>query len=557
MKKRYMAAMRKPLIRLCVLTLFLSLFTEQVPAAAATYARQEGWEQQAHTEDKVMVRDNTSDGQNMPLHLSAYETGYVTPAEENNAQGEITPVTPPGIAVNFVDGDYGNKTVTLEWESIENTSGYVIVQETENGWEEVSRTASTKGAVSIAQYGKQYRYIVQAYDDQNQLARASEEIEIVIPRRLKKLHTTALSKTKVKLGWKKSKGANAYQIYKKGNQGNYQLVKTVKKTHARLKVKNNAAYRFKVIPIFMGSIGVVQSKADSITFRNKEFVSLDHQKYSYSEMKADIQSLCQKYSEYVSCKTIGYSERGRKIYDVILGNPKAKKTLLVVSAIHAREYITTAVCMKQLEYYLLNYNKIVDGKKLSKVFRNCNVHYVMMANPDGVTISQTSRSTWKGNANGVNLNLNFPYAFKSAGRKKDNSYSGKRAASESETKAIIKLSKKLKKTQMLAVVNYHAMGRIVFGSYNGKKSSLRTDIASMYSIARKTTGYASARGYRGISNGNYREYLSYKLKIPSVTIEMGSVACPVPQYQYAGAFSQNKLIVLREASWLSKKKEKK
>ena len=190
---------------------------------------------------------------------------------------------------------------------------------------------------------------------------------------------------------------------------------------------------------------------------------MDHQKYTYKEMCGDIQSLCKKYSEYVSYETIGYSEEGREIYDVILENKEADKTILVISTIHAREYIATVVCMKQLEYYLLNYNKTVDGTKLSEVFAKCNVHYVMMANPDGVNISQTKKALWKGNANGVNLNYNFPYAFKKAGSRKNGSFTGTKAASESETQAIVSLTKKLNKTQTLAVVNYHAMGQIVSG----------------------------------------------------------------------------------------------
>ena len=98
------------------------------------------------------------------------------------------------------------------------------------------------------------------------------------------------------------------------------------------------------------------------------------------------------------------------------------------------------------------------------------------------------------------------------------------------------------------------MGQIVFGDYGGKNKKLRSDITDMYKIARRTTGYSSAAGYGGTSNGNYREYLIYKVKVPSITIEVASISCPVPKYQYASAFNRNKLVVLREAVWLKKKK---
>lgn len=459
----------------------------------------------------------------------------------------------PEIAIRLTGSDAEEKNVTLEWDSVNGAAEYAVFFLEDTAWKEINRTQETKETVSLTGYGTANFFKICAYDsEQNQIGQ-SAEIKVLIPAKVKNLKTTAYSKTKVKLYWGAAKGAVSYEIYVKQAGKKYKLVKTVKKTHTYLAVKNKKSYQFRVVPVFNSSLGAISGNVGKTSYKNKEFVSMNHQKYTYKEMCGDIQSLCKKYSEYVSYETIGYSKNGRKIYDVILGNKKAHKTILVVSTLHAREYIATVVCMKQLEYYLINYNKKVDGKKLSDVFSKCNVHYVMMANPDGVTISQKKRASWKGNANGVNLNRNFPCAFKKDGSRKDGSYSGKKAASERETKAVISLTKKLKKTKRLAVVNYHAMGQIVFGGYDGKNKSLRADIKNMYRIARRTTGYSSSAGYGGTSNGNYREYLMYKLKVPSVTIEVGSVSCPVPKYQYASVFKRNKLIVLREAAWLKKK----
>ena len=459
------------------------------------------------------------------------------------------------IAVKIKSSNYSKKTVELEWDSVDSAFEYVVFREKDGGWIECIHSNETVATINIDTYGQKNKIKVCSYQMDGELNGESSVINILIPAKIKNLYTTAYSKTKAILSWEKAKGANAYRIYKKKSGGKYSLLKTIKKTKMTIGVDYNTGYQFKVVPIFKSSEGIVEGSPGKVSFKNKEYVSIAHQKYTYSEMCQDIKSLCKTYSGYVSFETIGESEKGRKIYDVILGNPEADNTVLVISAIHGREYITTAVCMKQLEYYLMNYNKTVDGKKISDVFSNCNVHYVMMANPDGVTISQTSVALWKGNANGVNLNLNFPYNFKRGGKKKDNSYTGKKAASESETKAIIKLTKKLNKTQKLAVINYHAMGRIVFGDYNGKDSSLRSDINKMYRIARNTTGYASSSGYGGKSNGNYRSYLIYDLGVPSITLEIGSISCPVPRYQYATEFKRNKLVLLREASWLSNKKK--
>lgn len=543
--------MKKQPARLCIAALILSFLLEPYTISTAAYPAQKKL--------KMAENENTTDASQEPPLTSEEPVPSKEPAssEEPIPSEEPVPSEEPltKIPVRLTESDAEEKTVTLEWDNINGTVEYAVFLWKNKAWKEVNRTQETTETISLTGYGTANTFKICAYDSEQKQLGESAKIKVLIPVKLKNLKTTAYSKTKVKLYWEVSKGANSYRIYEKQDGKKYKLTKTVKKTDARLSVKDKENYQFKVIPVFTSTLGTISGNAGKTSYSNNEFVSMDHQKYTYEEMCGDIQSLCKKYSEYVSYETVGYSEEGREIYDVILGNKEADKTILVVSTLHAREYIATVVCMKQLEYYLLNYNKTVDGTKLSDVFTKCNVHYVMMANPDGVVISQTQKALWKGNANGVNLNRNFPYAFKKEGSRKDGSYSGAKAASESETQAIISLSQKLNKTQTLAVVNYHAMGQIVFGDYGGKDKSLRTDITNMYKIARNTTGYSSAANYGGTSNGNYREYLLYKLKVPSVTIEIGSIPCPVPQYQYSSSFNRNKLIVLREAVWLKKKKQ--
>lgn len=491
----------------------------------------------------------------LSLTAGPYTVNAAAPNESPAPHEPVTSDNPAAeLPVRLTGSDAKEKTITLEWDKLDDAAEYAVLSLKNEIWTEINRTQETTETLSLAEYGTENIFKICTYDSEQKQTGESAEIKVLIPSKVTNLKTTAYSKTKVKLYWKAAKGADSYGIYEKQDGKKYSLMKTVKKTNTRLNIKDKENYRFKIVPLFQGTLGTISGNAAETSYKNTEFVSMTHQKYTYEEMYGDIQSLCKKYSEYVSCETIGYSEEGREIYDVILGNKEADKTILVVSTLHAREYIATVVCMKQLEYYLLNYNKTVDGQKLSDVFAGCNVHYVMMANPDGVIISQNKTARWKANTNGVNLNRNFPYAFKREGSKKDGSYSGKKAASESETKAIVNLTEKLSKTQKLAVISYHAMGQIVFGDYNGKNNTLRSDIMDMYKIATNTTGYSSATGYGGTSNGNYREYFMYKTKVPGITIEVGSVSCPVPKSQYASAFNKNKLLVLREAAWLKKKK---
>ena len=73
----------------------------------------------------------------------------------------------------------------------------------------------------------------------------------------------------------------------------------------------------------------------------------------------------------------------------------------------------------------------------TNTLKNMQIHYIVMANPDGVTISQTKHATWKSNGRGVDLNRNFPTKkFVVGGKPGAQSYSGKKALSEPETYAV-------------------------------------------------------------------------------------------------------------------------
>ena len=57
--------------------------------------------------------------------------------------------------------------------------------------------------------------------------------------------------------------------------------------------------------------------------KTKSIVNCKSKKYSYSDMKKDIQQLAKKYPDYCSYKVIGKTRQGRNIYDFMIGNPEA------------------------------------------------------------------------------------------------------------------------------------------------------------------------------------------------------------------------------------------
>ena len=117
------------------------------------------------------------------------------------------------------------------------------------------------------------------------------------------------------------------------------------------------------------------------TATQTEFYFAGQEMYTYQRMEADIQLLKARY-EGVTVDSIGTTVDGRNIYRIVIGNPNAEKKMLVLASIHAREYITTPLVMRQIQ-------EMLDRKANGETALNevC-IQFVPMANPDGVEISQ-------------------------------------------------------------------------------------------------------------------------------------------------------------------------
>ena len=119
---------------------------------------------------------------------------------------------------------------------------------------------------------------------------------------------------------------------------------------------------------------------------------------------------------------MGESVKGRPIPAKRLGDPAAPFKVLVVGSLHGDEPQGVRVVKRLREY---------NGKGT----RGVEFWTLKTANPDGF-----ARGTRK-NARGVDLNRNFPYRFDP---KLNGGYnSGPKAASEPETRAVIRLSRRV------------------------------------------------------------------------------------------------------------------
>ena len=470
---------------------------------------------------------------------------------------------------------YGKKHIRLRWNKIKNIDRYKV--KISGGLKKtVKLSKSKRNYIFRIDEGRIYHIRITALKGKKSISR-SKMITVCKPAKASAVRYTKLSNKKVLITWKRGRHTKKFQIYRKSGTGKYTVIGSSKR--ARFVDKNirpGKNYKYIIKSINIASKTYYTSNNNGTCFTTKKIVNTSHQKYTYTEMSADISLLKRNYSRYVNVRTIGKSCDNRKIYDVVIGNTGSGRSLIVVGALHAREYMTTQLCMAQIENYLQNHNNKIASEATSGVLNKIAIHYIPMANPDGVTISQLGLSGirnstlrkalkqmkgadntryWKANARGVDLNKNFNYNYiaKYGGKKGSEGYTGEYVNSEPETRAVTAFLEKMKASGTLkGLINYHATGSILFGEAKG---SVKPAVTRMYELAKKLTGYADSSGYEESVNehskkkniGNLREYAMYRKNIPSITLEIGKKACPLASNEFSAIWQKNKMLVLKEA----------
>jgi len=296
----------------------------------------------------------------------------------------------------------------------------------------------------------------------------------------------------------------------------------------------------------------VETDAEAVDGELLDIVDISKAEYSYSELSTDLSMLEAAYPNEFSYSSIGMSADGRNIYAAVLGNPDAEKQILVTAGIHAREYLTPLLVMKQLEFCLYNYHTAsYDGVPFSQLFENCAVCILPMCNPDGISLvqfgldairTQALRSAikeiyqsdvklgytssafkdylkfWKANARGVDLNRNFdtvdwesvsytPYpCFKN--------YKGESPLSEPEAKAMVDYARALKNPILSLAI--HSQGEILY--FDCGQDDIHPSLKLAYEV-RNVTGYAIK--YETRRDAAFDDWCIKELGIPSVTVETG------------------------------------
>ncbi|MGB9824074.1 MAG: M14 family zinc carboxypeptidase [Candidatus Hydrothermia bacterium] len=166
---------------------------------------------------------------------------------------------------------------------------------------------------------------------------------------------------------------------------------------------------------------------EDLTLKKKLYYTGKTQYHTYDQMKSEIISLAQNYSNVCKLDTIGFSVQGRPILCLkISDNPQANEPepkVRFVGVHHGNEWISAEIPFLYAKYLLENYN---SNTQVQNLVNNREIFIIPILNPDG-HVAQT-----RYNANGVDLNRNYGY-IKIA--------SGSGPYSEPETRSMHEFSK--------------------------------------------------------------------------------------------------------------------
>ena len=292
-------------------------------------------------------------------------------------------------------------------------------------------------------------------------------------------------------------------------------------------------------------------------------------KYTYDYLIQDIKQLQSAYSEKIIVKSICDTADNRKVYDIVIGNLDGKKQILIFGAMHAREYITSQVVMRQLcdAIDALNeHNKTYKGVPLDELMNDVTIHFIPMSNPDGVSISQEGfgaiRNTeirnqiltlggdyeqWKSNSMGVDLNRNFDAGWIEYGGPSapaPERYKGKFPGSEPESAALISLTEK---NNICRSISYHTCGALIYWYYKQDGEVLEKS-RNFANIISEETNYPLDFDYTAVDAAGYKDWAVYRKGIPSLTIEIGAensapLVNPVPISRWDEIWKRNKNVL--------------
>lgn len=247
------------------------------------------------------------------------------------------------------------------------------------------------------------------------------------------------------------------------------------------------------------------------------------------------------YSDYKGEKgIIGRSFFGLPIFYAAVEKTERPK-IIFQYAIHGREYITSYLCLKQIEDF-------VSFGKRGKAY------FIPLVNSDGVAIACGGSPLYKANGRGVDLNVNFDARWGTGAKNRrtrgEENFIGAYPFSEPESIALRDFTLKVMPD---ATVSYHAKGEEIYWEFF-QEGRLRKINLKLAKAVAEVTGYTIKS--TPDSAGGYKDWCADKLKIPSLTVEVGadSLEHPIGVERLDEIYLKNRGVVNEVVNALTEKR---
>lgn len=290
--------------------------------------------------------------------------------------------------------------------------------------------------------------------------------------------------------------------------------------------------------------------------------------YTYEDYYNTLEKIREEFP-FISVRSIGKSLMGRDIYAIKAGNGDRK--VFVNGAHHANEWITTPLLLKFLYRFLLarREGKSIGSISAKTLFEEKSLHMVPLVNPDGMEIVAGCLkkdsplfkkahaiglnypdipfpSGWKANAEGVDLNLNYPAMWGKARKIKESNgisapaprdFVGTSPLCAPEARAVYDYTLA---NGFCLTLSYHTQGKVIYWKYHDFLPQNSEEIAKALSSASgyKTEVTPSESGYAG-----YKDWFISCYDKPGYTIEAGEGENPLLVSQFDSMYKDNEPLI--------------
>ncbi len=289
-----------------------------------------------------------------------------------------------------------------------------------------------------------------------------------------------------------------------------------------------------------------------------------NQKYYYSLMMQNLQELKKNYP-FLEIGNIGFSTLGKQLPYIKIG--RGSRKIMYNAGMHANEYICCILLMKFVENFCQSYvlNSRIFGQNARELFNNVSLYILPMMNPDGIDlvtgrVDTNSKeykkhleisesfpnipfpSGWKANANGVDLNLQFPAGWQEARRIKfeqgytkpaPQNFVGEGPLTQSEALAIYNFTLK---NNFELTISYHTQGKEIYWNFQNINSPQGYEIGRIFA---RVSGYDLTDVPYNSSFAGYKDWFIQNYKRPGYTIEAGIGENPLPISQFDEIYNDN------------------